>query len=468
MMLLASVAFVSGCAPALGLQTGKPVAQVAKATFFPSDEEVLALLRSHVDEGRAKSIVVGLLEPDGRRRVISYGSAGEGARPLANGSVFEIGSINKTFTGAILADMVRKGEVAFDDPVAKYLPADVRVPSRGGKQITLLDLATHTSGLPRLPTGYTPPDLANPYAAFQEKHLYEFLSRYELERDIGGAEPAYSNLGYGLLGHALARAAKAKSFHALVEQRILRPLGMKNTAYGRPARLAPWMTKGHNAKGAVVPYWDLDVMAGAGGLNSTVGDMLTYLDANVGRARGPLELAMRDAQKIYRPASVKGSGLGLAWTPRERQGQTFLSHSGGTAGYLSYIAFNMPSGAGFVLLTNSGGFDKISDVARVLLTPKGAPQAAASPAGIAVPASALQGYVGAYRVNPGLELVITTEDGKLFGQATGQGRLQLLADKEDSFLAKEIGARVSFMREGGAVRALTLDHSGRSVTARKQ
>ncbi len=102
--------------------------------------------------------------------------------------------------------MVQRGEVALTDPVAKYLPPEVKMPERGGKQITLEDLATHTSGLPRMPTNFTPKDPANPYADYSVEQMYQFLSAYQLTRDIG-SQYEYSNLGGGLLGHALARRA---------------------------------------------------------------------------------------------------------------------------------------------------------------------------------------------------------------------------------------------------------------------
>src|SRR5687768_12125608 len=116
---------------------------------FPTDSAVREILRDRVDSKRSTGIVVGLLEPDGRTRVIAYNERAHGEPVFDARSVFEIGSITKAFTGSLLADMVARGEVKLDDPVAKFLPSTVKVPSRGGKQITLLDLATQTSGLPR-------------------------------------------------------------------------------------------------------------------------------------------------------------------------------------------------------------------------------------------------------------------------------------------------------------------------------
>lgn len=333
--------------------------------FFPSDDELRGVLRTLVEQGQAKGIVLGLLEPDGTRRIISYGDPGRGARSLGPKSVFEIGSINKTFTGAILADMVRRGEVSLNDPVAKYLPPEVKVPSRGGRQITLLDLATHTSGLPRVPTG-RPRDMSNPYAHFEAEDLYAFLSGYQLERDIG-AEPLYSNVGMGLLGHALARAAGVESFPQLVRRRITGPLGMAMTDYGRDGGLGTWIVKGHDGKGKEVPYWDVAVLAGAGGLNSNAEDMLTYLAANVGAPRAPIQTAMRDAHQPRRKLKNEGWNVGMAWQTRTRGGQTVISHGGGTAGFETYLGFDPATGAGVVILGNSDGFEVRDDVMFELL-----------------------------------------------------------------------------------------------------
>ena len=359
--------------PAGAVQTAQAPAR--PVAFFPPDEEVREFVRPYIDKGQARGIVVGLLEPDGSRRVLTFGEAGEGARPLAASSVFEIGSITKSFTGVVLADMVRRGQVKLDDPVAKYLPAEVSVPSRNGRQITLLDLATHMSGLPRFPTGYEPPDPANPYAQYAAEHLHAFLSRYELEHDPG-AKFEYSNLGMGLLGHALARAAGADSFQTLVAERVLRPLSMSMTAYGRPAAIAPWMTRGHNQEGEVASYFDIAVLAGGGGLNSNVTDLMTYLEANIGEPTSPLEHAMRDAHRGYQ-APRPGMGVGLGWMMTKRGALNLVGSRGGSAGYSTFIAFDPDTRAGVVVLANSSGFEYADKIGRELLDPERRPLIAA-------------------------------------------------------------------------------------------
>src|SRR4029078_2699321 len=142
------------------------------------------ILVKRVDEEKqAVGIVAGIIEPNGRR-VVAYGNLASGdPRTLDGDTIFAIGSISKVFTSLLLADMVNRKEVALDDPAAKYLPENVKMPERSGKSITLLDLSTHTSGLPRLPSNMKMKDPRNPYADYSEDDLYQFLSGYELPRD---------------------------------------------------------------------------------------------------------------------------------------------------------------------------------------------------------------------------------------------------------------------------------------------
>jgi D-alanyl-D-alanine-carboxypeptidase/D-alanyl-D-alanine-endopeptidase len=336
----------------------------SQASFFGGDANLQKVADGIVAFERMKGVAVGFLEPNGRRRIFIAGDAGAGGRPLGRETVFEIGSVTKTFTGALLADAVLRGEVKLEDPVAKYLSANVKMPVRGNRQITLLDLATHRSGLPRIATGFDAPDPTNPYATFDDARLLAWLSGYELERPPG-EKPEYSNVGTGLLGYALARAAGVKDFPQLVRQRILRPLGMRSTDFDRSRVPSEWLAKGHDDKGAVVPYWDVASLSGAGGLNSTIGDMLTYLEANIGRPKNRIERAMRMAHQPR--AGFTDGKIGLAWQIREKNGRTLLLHNGGTGGFSSVMAFDPKTGAGVVILANSASFWRREDIAVRLL-----------------------------------------------------------------------------------------------------
>lgn len=217
---------------------------------MPSDAEIRRILKDHVGpENLGIGMVVGVIDPKGRR-VISYGSLANGdARPLDGDTVFEIGSITKVFTSLVLMEMAEKGEVSVTDSVSKYLPVNVKVPERNGRSITLRDLATHRSGLP-----VEPPGRRGPLDGYTVEQLYDFLSHYQLARDIG-SQFEYSNLGVGLLGYALSLRA-GMSYEQLLKARVLEPLGMKDTGItlspGMKARLAG----GHDLEGRPVPNLD--------------------------------------------------------------------------------------------------------------------------------------------------------------------------------------------------------------------
>ena len=287
---------------------------------LPTDEIRAILVRRIDQQKQAAGIVVGVIEPAGRR-VVAYGNLAKNDPRLVDGdTIFEIGSISKVFTSLVLADMVSRKEVALDDPAAKYLPEHVRVPERSGKPITLLDLATHSSGLPSVPS--------NLNAGYSVDDLYEFLSGYELPRDPG-SEFEYSNLNAGLLGHLLARRA-GTDYESLIGTRITRRLGMRNTGLTLSSSMRRRMATGHNADLAPVANWNFPALAGAGALRSSAIDMLTLLEAFLGYQETPLTAAMKTMLDVRRPAGP--AKVGLAW---------FLLgegawHGGGTEGFRSF------------------------------------------------------------------------------------------------------------------------------------
>jgi len=158
---------------------------------FPSDSEIRALLRDYIERDHwGVGIVVGIVDEHGSR-IISYGKLDNGSSSQVDGdTLFEIGSITKTFTALLLEDMVARGEMKLDDPVEKFLPEKVKIPSKGGRKITLLDLATHSSGLPRDINDWT------------VQGMYDFLGRCQLISKPG-TKVLYSNLGFCLLGHVI-------------------------------------------------------------------------------------------------------------------------------------------------------------------------------------------------------------------------------------------------------------------------
>jgi len=241
--------------------------------------EVKDHIKARVDNGLNVAIVVGLIDGDSVE-YFSYGkTALEKGQDVDENSVFEIGSISKTFTTIMLADEVLKGNMKLLDPLSKYLPKNVKVPSRNNRVITLKDLATHSSALPRMPTNFTPANPNNPYADYTIELAYDFMSNLELTRDIGELFE-YSNFGMGMLGHAL-ELKNNMTYEDLMIERIANPLGMNNTRILFTKNMKNHLAKGHS-NGREVENWDLPAMAGAGAIRSTASDMVKYLQAKYG------------------------------------------------------------------------------------------------------------------------------------------------------------------------------------------
>ena len=341
---------------ALFLQTIGALGAPADVNEPMSEIEVRRLINDAVEKRKlAPGIVVGTIDAAGTK-VLAEGRLSTGAKEEVNGdTIFEIGSATKVFTSLLLADMVRRGEVKLEDPVSKYLPKTVKVPGRNGREITLVDLATHTSALPRLPSNLTVLHLMwhadNPYASYTVDQMYEFLSGYSLPRDIG-AKYEYSNLGAGLLGHALALKA-GTHYEALVRQRICGPLGMTNTFITVPPSLKGRFATGHDGKGKPVSNWDIPTLAGAGALRSTVNDLLKFLAANMGKTRSDLYASMEAQFKPRHEAGPANMQIGLGWhIVRKPYGQV-IWHNGGTGGYHSFMGFSPETGRGVAVLANS-------------------------------------------------------------------------------------------------------------------
>jgi CubicO group peptidase (beta-lactamase class C family) len=344
-----------------------PLLVAAPLLLLGASTGIHDLLVNRVEEARkAVGIVVGTIGPEGRQ-IIAYGQVEKDHPGTPDGdTIYEIGSISKVFTSLLLADMIQRGEVTPDTPVAKLLPAIVKVPERGGKQITLLDLSMQVSGLPRLPSNLKPADFSNPYADYGPPKLYEFLSGYELKRDIG-ERYEYSNLGAGLLGHALALKA-GMSYEQLLKKRILDPLGMTSTTITLSPEQQKRLAPGYNAALKPVHNWDFDALAGAGAIRSTANDMLMFLAANLDLTDTPLKAAMHRMRSVRRETGVADLDITMAWHVWKKYGTEIVWHNGGTAGYRTFAGFAPAKKAGVVVLCNT--FLDIDDLGRHILEPQ--------------------------------------------------------------------------------------------------
>ncbi|HEX7361074.1 MAG TPA: serine hydrolase domain-containing protein [Bryobacteraceae bacterium] len=294
-------------------------------------------------------VAIGVIE-NGEQRILAYGTA----KP---DSIFEIGSITKSFTGLILAQMVAQGKVKLDEPVRLLLPPGT-VAKPAGPGITLLDLVTQHSGLPRMPDNFHPANPKNPYADYHAANLYAYLAKHGVEKPAH-AGFLYSNLGFGLLGQALANCAH-ETYPELLRKEVTGPLHLKNTTIKLTAAQKARVIQGHNAQHQPTPGWDLDAFAGAGAIRSTAADMLTYLKANldpdalhaasaVGAAATlPAAMAMSHELRADAPAGMR---VAFAWLYVPKTGTYW--HNGATGGYSSFAFFNPKDGYAAIVLFNT-------------------------------------------------------------------------------------------------------------------
>jgi len=460
---------VTGLSLTLALVAQGAAAQSAREV--PSDSEIRKILAERVDKYRQSvGIVVGVIEPQGRR-VVAYGNLAAGdTRPLNGDTVFEIGSITKVFTSLLLADMVERGEVELTDPVAKYLPATVNVPQRRAEQITLEDLATHTSGLPRMPVNVDSRDPANPFADYSVNRLYEFLSGYQLPRDIGEAFE-YSNIGGALLGHALAQRA-GRNYETLVETRIVVPLEMKSTSVTLTPEMKARLAVGHAYGLEPTPNWDLGALSAAGALKSTANDLLTFLAANLRYTQTPLSQALASMLKVRRDRD-RGT-IALEWFLDLRGGVEIISHSGSTGGYQSFIGYDPKARVGVVVLSNSGTGAGVDDIGIHLLNPRvplldGDTLAPPKPRKeIAVEPKLLETYVGRYQFPSSQLASVTYEGGHLFLQGEGDVKVAFYPESNQDFFAKIMDAQMTFNTDReGRVTGLIFHRSGADLRVKR-
>jgi D-alanyl-D-alanine-carboxypeptidase/D-alanyl-D-alanine-endopeptidase len=447
---------------AVSIAAAIAIAAAARAAepVSASDPLTSTVLSRLAESETPACIVVGYVA---ERTRTSFGCTRDaGPATLAGDSIFEIGSVTKGFTGILLADMVLKGEVSLDDPVAKYSRPGARLPTRGGREITLRDLVTQRSGLPRQPPGFRGADPRNPYAAFDADALYEALARTELTRDIGAAFE-YSNFGFMWLSEALSRRG-GKPYDALVAERVLVPLGMTDTAVVLSEEQRKRLVTGHTPDYRPTSPWDIPVaLAGVGGLRSTMDDMLKLAEALAGRRETPIDPAIALALTPLARISEKSS-IGFAWVINERSGTTVQWHNGGTGGFRSTVAVNRAAKKAAVVLVDSAtSFD---DLGLHLVDPDVALKK--KRLAVTLARERLAEYPGTYELTPQFAITVFLDGDRLMAQATNQPAFEIFAAGGDRFFYRAVEAELVFGRNAaGRVDSVTLIQAGREIPGRR-
>ena len=426
-------------------------------------------VRGWADSSRAVGLAVVSVTPD-REGMVVGGQLSRGApRPVVFDTPFEIGSITKGFTGILLADLVLRGVVSLDDPVQQHLPAGWVVPSFEQHVITLRDLATHTSGLPRMPTAFGAIDVDDPYASMTDDSLRIQVANSPPTRAPGTY--AYSNMGMALLGKALAHAGRA-SWWQLVQERVLRPLGITDAWLDVPADVAPRVAVGHTPGFIATSRWHFDAYAPAGGIVASAIALTPLLkalalpDSNTAVGR-----AIVLATTPFRPLGAGRDSVALGWHIHHADGVRIVWHNGGTGGFRTWMGAVRGERRGAIVLSNAVlPWVDATGVAMVSGAPIHTPPIVVPRPVIVVPSDRLAGYVGRYPLTPAFVLAITHEGGTLFLQATGQPRVRLLSSAADQFFVPAVpDAELRFERDaGGVVQAVVLRQGGMDQRAPRQ
>ena len=412
--------------------------------------------QSLVDSKQVVGVVAGAVQGQ-TTWIQGFGSTTLGGDVTPDGdTVFEIGSITKTFTGVLLADAMLRGEIRAEDPVQKFMPEGCTLIERKAP-IQLIHLANHTSGWPRLPMPFEPADPLNPYADIDEEALFAFLCDHKPAWKPGRLY-AYSNLGAGALGHFLA-SNRDLSFDGLLASRITLPLGMKSTRVQLNDDMRARLARPYTVDFEPGHLWDFDALAGAGGIRSTVRDMLIYAKAAMSGREDVLGGAFTESLKVTYEGR-RGPTVAMGW--HLDPGKGLAMHSGATGGYHSILILHPESQAGVIVLANtaSGNVDWLGANLMRMLLGESRSELEARPT-VELTAEQLKPLVGQYELAPKAIFSITQEGNKLFAQLTGQDRYRIYAESETKFFYRVVDAQISFeLDDQGRCVALTLHQGG--------
>ncbi len=426
--------------------------------FTGKSQSVDEKIKMRVDYQETPGIVVGIYE-NGKITYHSFGVMNlQSGEAVSSKTLFEIGSITKTFTTSMAALLSLENKIKFSDRAQAYLPSKMILPEKDGKAITIEHLATAHSGLPRMPLNLSPKDAANPYIDYTEDFLTSFISNCELTRDPG-AQYEYSNLGMGLLGYIVTRIEE-KPYPKLVTELITKPLDMNQTFVSGTSKEKNLAT-GYSDNTPVKAWtWNNEsVLTGAGGLVSNAEDMMKFMTAQL--TPSDTQLSKAFALTHTARADAAGMKIGYGWHIRDEK---IVWHNGGTGGFRSFAGFDKSKNKAVVVLTNSNtGAD---DLGFHLLNDQYELKALKKP--LTISEAVLKNYVGTYEIAPTFSIAVTLENGGLMIQATGQPKANIYPESETKFYLKIVNAQIEFFKDAaGKVEKLELHQGGAVMPGKK-
>ena len=418
-----------------------------------------------------QTIVEGSLVGDRTRACVAVAVIGETTeravvcadpaddRGLAPTTAFEIGSISKTMTGATLADLLTRGKIALEDPLANSLPAGTVVPAFEGQPIRIQHLATQSSGLPKMPSRFPASDPDNPYASLTEADLLGSLADVQLA-EAPGTTWAYSNFGFMLLSDVIARRS-GMDFEAVLQHQLFQPLGM-SSSFVTHAPAGTTIAVGHQPGGTATSAWDFPTdLAGVGGVRASLDDMISYAEAVLGRGDAT---AVANVQRAITPLATPAGGppMGMGWVVLPWENGRLVLHDGGTGGFSSLIAIGPERDRAVVVLADtamaSTGFVSFLGLGLLdpALAPLPTPRRVTSP-----PGELVQQLVGRYRIAElELEVELVNRGGTLFVVVPGLPDQQLGYDDHGDFYPVGVDALLTPKAQANGGYTLTYSADG--------
>lgn len=423
------------------------------------DVELAALVDQRLAGDRTGAcMAVAVIEKESVVRTFRCADPKEANRIDAT-TAFEIGSISKTMTAVLLADLIKQGKAALDDPLADYLPEGTRVPAFEGQPILLRHVVTHVSGLPVLPSRLGATSMDDPYANLTEEALLASLGDVTLAAAPGTAFE-YSNFASMVLSLAVARRVGA-DLETLLKQRLFAPLGMTSAHINVPPEGVRAAT-GHAPNAKPVPAWRFATdLAGVGGVRATLDDMVRYVQGNLGLIDAPISPALELAQEKVSEQPPMAMNWMLA-----RVGERIVhTHEGGTGGFSSFVSVDKEKQRGVVILSDTAwhGIGGLGSLGLHLVDasfPIGKPRKYATPT-----TELLDALAGEYQVQGAMKMTLRQRDGKLFVHPAGQGELEMAYDDAGDFFPNELDATLTPRKKSNGEYGFTWSQMGAVLAA---
>lgn len=417
----------------------------------PLPDSLRAAVEARVAEGHYQSVIIGV-HSDGQTRWTGFGQLSDGGPPPRPDTLYEIGSLTKPFTAALLSLAIERGQLGIDDTVGEHAPAEQALDRRLRDHVALWQLATHVSGLPDTPDDLSPDDPTRLFEDYPEQALWQFLARHPLAGEPG-ASYAYSNLGYALLGKLLAETL-GDQYGTLLREQVTGPLALKSTAVAPPPDVLDRLAPGFDYDLSRAPSWRWPAFQAAGALRSTPEDLMQWAQAHMTPGDDELGRALRRLYQQELSLGDNGHAMGLGWQLlNDDDNRRTVWHAGRTAGYAAFIAFQPDARRAVVVLANTGnsveqlGF-AVLDPERELTPPR--PFEPLDPRLGAL-------YAGRYRLSPGFVLTVRQTSHGLFIRAPGRPPLRLYSVDGERFFTRGVDSELRFVEgSDGAIEGMEI------------